>query len=222
MTKGESHMIRPRSKVILGLFASLALITSVHAQDYPSRPPKVKNPVDRKAVLALVRAAKATGTDLHNIRLAITECAPGPAYGGNGQFVIGQCNLSAPQWALDGAMAHEMGHAIKRHIELGGLRDLGIVAGLSVLGALLDDKSGVQTGADFGKLVVAFTRPKFTQAQEYEADAVGVEILRREGYKRPGDTMAATLDLFARGAPGGGWLDDHPATPDRIKRVRGR
>jgi len=204
-------------------FALLASTSVVHAQELASRLPNVNDPSDRKAVIAVVRAAKATGTDLKALRLVVaSNCGCGGRYGGQGLFVADEDFLDIPQWALDAIMAHEMGHAVKRHVEMGALRDMGIVGGLAVLGSLLDKNSGAQSGAEVGQLVVAFTRPKLTQAQEYEADAVGVAILRKEGYKQPGDVMAAMLDLIARHAQGGGWFDTHPSTPDRIRRLRGR
>lgn len=207
----------------LPTFVVLALTTSVLAQELTSRLPNVNDPTDRKAVLAVVRAAKATGTNLQTLRLVVaSDCGCGGAYAGHGLFIADETFLAIPQWALDAIMAHEMGHAIKRHVEIGALRDTGIIGALAVLGALVDKESGAQTGAEAGKLVVAFTRPRFTQDQEYEADRIGVEVLRREGYPQPGNLMAAMLDLVARNAQGGGWFDTHPSTPDRIRRLRGR
>jgi len=204
-------------------FALLAPTTVVHAQEITSRLPNVNGPTDRKAVIAVVRAAKATGTDLKRLRLVVSDnCGCGGAYAGSGLFVADEHFLAIPQWALDAVMAHEMGHAIKHHVEIGALRDTGIIAALAVLGALVDKQSGAETGAEAGKLVVALTRPRFTQDQEYEADRIGVEVLRKEGYSQPGNTMAAMLDLIARHAQGGGWFDTHPSTPDRIRRLRGR
>src|SRR5260370_32594020 len=91
--------------------------------------------------------AKATGTDLKALRLVVSNnCGCGGAYAGHGLFIADETFLAIPQWALDAVMAHEMGHAIRHHVEVGALRDAGIIAGLAVLGALVDDKSGAQTG----------------------------------------------------------------------------
>jgi Peptidase family M48 len=205
----------------LGAVALLASTGVVHGFD--SRLPNVNDPSDRKAVIALVRAANATGVDLKSVRLGISsDCGCGGAYQGQWLFIADENFLDIPQWALDAVMAHEMGHALKRHVEMGALRDMGIVGGLAALGALLDNESGAESGAAVGKLVVALTRPKFTQPQEYEADRVGVEILRKMGYKQPGNVMAAMFELFMADARGGGWFDSHPSTPDRVRRVRGR
>lgn len=143
---------------VLAGCALLASASVVHAQEYDSRLPNVNDPTDRKAVIAVVRAAKATGVDLKGLRLVIaSNCGCGGAYAGQGLFIADQNFLGIPQWALDAIMAHEMGHALKHHVETGALRDAGIIGALSVLGALLDNKSGGQTGAEAGKLVVAFT-----------------------------------------------------------------
>lgn len=211
------------SRVTLAVLALPVSTSIARAEEIATRPPNVKDPADRKAVIAVVRAAKAVPVDLQKLRLVVSpNCGCGGAYAGQGLFIADESILGIPQWALDAIMAHEMGHALKRHVETGALRDAGIVGALAVLGALLDDKSGAQSGANVGQVVVALTRPKFTQVQEYEADAVGVQILRKEGYKKPGDTMAAMLDLIGRDAQGGGWFDTHPSTPDRIRKLRGR
>ena len=214
-----------RTAIVIPLLALFVLVSTgtVYAQEYASRLPNVNDASDRKAIIAVVRAAKAVGSDLNGLRLVISsDCQCGGAYAGKGLFIADENFLNLPQWTLDAVMAHEMGHAMKRHVETGALRDFGIIGALTVLGALVDKQSGADTGAAVGKLALAFTRPKFTQTQEYEADRVGVEILRKEGYKQPGNLMANMLGLFARDAIGGGWFDAHPSTPDRIRRVQGR
>jgi len=173
---------------ILGASGSgtTTLATHISARYGPSRPPNVNDPTDRKAVIAVVRAAKATGTDLKRLRLVVSDnCECGGAYAGSGLFIADEHFLAIPQWALDAAMAREMGHAITHHVEIGALRDTGIIAGLAVLGALMDKESGAQTGAEAGKLVVAFTRPTFTQDQEYEADASASRCSARRATHSP-------------------------------------
>ena len=52
------------------------------------------------------------------------------------------------------------------------------------------------------------------------ADAHGVDILRRAGYDGK-QVMANTLSwLLQTSGPSGGFLATHPATEDRIQRVR--
>jgi Zn-dependent protease with chaperone function len=215
--------MKPRLSLLIVAFWVFASTVTSSAEEFTSRLPNLNDPADRKAVIAVVRAAKAVGTDLKTLRLVVSpDCGCGGAYAGQGLFIADESFLNLPQWALDAVMAHEMGHAMKRHVETGALRDVGIIGALTVLGALVDKQSGAETGAAVGKLAVTFTRPKFTQAQEYEADHVGVQILRKEGYKEAGNVMANMMNLFLRDARGGGWFDSHPSTPDRIRRVQGR
>ena len=162
-----------RTAIVIPLLALFVLVSTgtVYAQEYASRLPNVNDASDRKAIIAVVRAAKAVGSDLNGLRLVISsDCQCGGAYAGKGLFIADENFLNLPQWTLDAVMAHEMGHAMKRHVETGALRDFGIIGALTVLGALVDKQSGAETGAAVGKLAVAFTRPKFTQTQEYEAD----------------------------------------------------
>ena len=61
----------------------------------------------------------------------------------------------------------------------------------------------------------------YTRKEEYEADAHGVEILRRAGLD--GKTvMANTLTWLqsTAGNGGGGFFSTHPATGDRIEAVQ--
>jgi Zn-dependent protease with chaperone function len=56
---------------------------------------------------------------------------------------------------------------------------------------------------------------------EYAADRHGAELLQRsgrDGKRIMGDTLSWLMQ--AEGASGGGFFATHPATPDRIDRVR--
>lgn len=81
--------------------AALALLGStdvVHAQELASRPPNVNDPKDRKAVIAVVRAAKASGVDLKGLRLVVaSNFGCGGAYAGQGLFIADVDYLGLPQ-----------------------------------------------------------------------------------------------------------------------------
>jgi Zn-dependent protease with chaperone function len=66
--------------------------------------------------------------------------------------------------------------------------------------------------------------PKYSRNQEFEADAKAVEILRELGYSEPekrlGDALQILLDKY--GNLGGGFFDSHPATTERIQRLRSK
>jgi hypothetical protein len=80
--------------------AALALLGStgvVHAQELPSRLPNANDPTDRKAVIAVVRAAKASGVDLQGLRFVVaSNCGWGGANVGQGLFIADQGYLGLP------------------------------------------------------------------------------------------------------------------------------
>lgn len=172
-------------------------------------------------MLAVQKAVSATG--LTQVRIAVgNNCNCGAAYAGNGLFIIDRNFTSLPQWMLDAFMAHEAGHAVRRHVETSRLLSAAATEAFGLIGALLseDRTAGHNTGAELGALAVQLAIPKFTQGQEYEADAFAVGVLRREGYPSPGDIMARALSTV--GGVGGGWFDSHPSTPDRVRRLQGK
>src|SRR2546425_114891 len=184
------------------------------------------NPLDRKAIIGLARAAKAARLDTRSIRLATTD-EFNAFYCGQGLFVAGKPLLNLPQWAVDAVMAHEVGHMVSRHVETKAALSTGVIAGLGILGALVDQQNaqeGARADAQLGQTVVSFLAPKYTQGQELQADAYAVRALRAAGYKQPGDTMAQALALIERntGPSGGGFFDTHPSFEDRIRKLRGK
>jgi len=60
----------------------------------------------------------------------------------------------------------------------------------------------------------------YGRTEEYEADRHGVELLQRLG--RPKEVMIETLTwlMQAAGPSGSGFFSTHPATGDRIERLR--
>ena len=121
-------------------------------------------------------------------------------------------------------LAHEMSHVILRHgTEQASKAYLG-EAGLSLLGGLLG-KSGtpaqiVNAVGGFG-LNAAFL--KFSRSDEYEADALGAELMSKAGY----DPLAmATMFAMLRAEQGRDpskleeFFSSHPAAADRETRIR--
>jgi predicted Zn-dependent protease len=66
--------------------------------------------------------------------------------------------------------------------------------------------------------------PKYSRTQEFEADAKAVEILTILGDQCPAHEMSEALQVLIEkyGNTGGGFLDSHPATTERIQRLDGR
>jgi hypothetical protein len=109
-------------------------------------------------------------------------------------------------------VAHEvLGHADKRKaaaaVEQAVRTAVSFIPGI---GGLIATSAVLVTG------IIAL--PTYSRAQEAEADAKAVEILQRAGEHDPPGTMAYTLRtlLAWHGPEGGGLLDTHPGTGDRL------
>jgi len=136
----------------------------------------------------------------------------------------GLITASRTEAELAGVLAHEMSHVILRHgTEQASKAYLG-QAGLSLLGGLLG-KSGtpaqiINAVGGFG-LNAAFL--KFSRSDEYEADALGAELMAKAGY----DPLAmATMFAMLRAEQGRDpsqleeFFSSHPPAADRESRIR--
>jgi predicted Zn-dependent protease len=139
------------------------------------------------------------------------------ANAGGGEFYITTGLLQrANDEQLAGVLAHEIAHADLGHVTR--LQTIG--AGVNIATVLLEALGvpGAQLTPLAGDLLVA--RP-YGRDAEYAADRHGAELLSRTG--RDGKRiMADTLTwlMQAEGGSGGGFFATHPATADRIERVR--
>lgn len=126
---------------------------------------------------------------------------------------------------LASVLAHEMSHVILRHgTEQASKAYLG-QAGLSLLGGLVGKRGStsseiIQAVGGFG-LNAAFL--KFSRADEYEADALGAELMTRAGYNAEAmATMFAMLTAEQGRDPGKveRFFSTHPPPADRQTRIR--
>lgn len=115
-------------------------------------------------------------------------------------------------------LAHEVGHLARAHW-LARLQR-------NVQAAALAEYAGRRYGRDSAQISLLSSKLKglqYDRDEEYEADALGAQLLLNAGY--PPDAMISALakldaDLKARGAATGGAFSDHPLTPDRIARLQ--
>jgi Zn-dependent protease with chaperone function len=116
---------------------------------------------------------------------------------------------------LRAVLAHEVAHADLGHVA----KTQALGTGLSI-GMIILDQIVPGTGA-ITPLVGQLAVNAYSRKEEYQADAHGVELLKRAGYD--GKTlMANTLTWLqsTSGPSGGGFFATHPATGDRIEAVR--
>ncbi len=110
---------------------------------------------------------------------------------------------------LASVMGHEMGHIEKRHL-LAQIKQNMIARGL--VASALGQNQLANIGVD-----LLVSRP-LSRQDEYQADQVGLRILRDSNYAV--SAMPAFMQKLVRG--GGGsptFLSTHPAVPDRLKAL---
>jgi predicted Zn-dependent protease len=138
------------------------------------------------------------------------------ANGGGGDFYVTSGLLQkADDTKLRGILAHEIAHADLGHVARTQRLGMGVELGIILLDQIYPGSSALTPLA--GQLIVN----AYTRGEEHEADAHGVELLKRAGYDGR-SVMAGTLGWLAsvEGDSGGGFFATHPATGDRIKAVQ--
>jgi predicted Zn-dependent protease len=154
---------------------------------------------------------------LNQVRIAVLQDdSVNAANAGGGDFYVTTGFLKrADEEHMRGVLAHEVAHADLGHVAKAKALGTGLNIGMFLLDQVLPGSGAVTPlVADFGVM-----RP-FSRSEEYAADAHGVEILNRAGYKGK-QVMADTLTwLLQTSGPSGGFLETHPGTQDRIQRVR--
>lgn len=136
---------------------------------------------------------------------------------GNGQFIVTTGLLNqANDVRLQSILAHEAAHDDLGHVAKA--QTLG--AGVNVVSVLLDQvfPGTGQIAPIVGNLAIR----AYGRQDEYEADRHGVTLLRRLNRDGKG-MMVDTLSWLQRtsGGSGGGFFSSHPATGDRVERLRG-
>lgn len=137
------------------------------------------------------------------------------AFATMGGFVYvntGLLRLADNEAQLASVIAHEIGHIASRHA-IDQMRQTAIASGVASV-AGLDRSTAVQIGVD-----LALRRPN-SRGDEFEADQRGLANSRRAGYA-PSATIAFMEKLLqSNGRSVPTFLSTHPATRDRITRLR--
>jgi Zn-dependent protease with chaperone function len=115
---------------------------------------------------------------------------------------------------LSGVLAHELAHDDLGHVA----KAQRIGAGLSI-GAVILDQIFPGAGA-IAPIAGRLVMNKYTQREEYQADAHGAELLQRAGSSK--QVMIDTLNWLTQveGTSGGGFFATHPGTADRIQALQ--
>lgn len=118
--------------------------------------------------------------------------------------------LAENEAELASVMAHEIGHIAGRHA-VEQMRKTAIASGL-VGAAGLDRNTAASIGVE-----LAFRRPN-SRKDEFEADSLGLEMLRQAGYAP--SAMVSFMTKLLRDGSVPSFLSTHPATSDRIARLQ--
>lgn len=135
------------------------------------------------------------------------------AFATMGGFVYvntGLLMLAENEAELASVMAHEVGHIEERHA-IKQMRETALARGL-VGAAGLDRSTAVNIGVD-----LAFRRPN-SRRDEFGADTVGLELMRKAGYAP--SAMVSFMNKLLRQSAVPTFLSTHPATNDRISRLQ--
>lgn len=193
------------------LDGQLALVTDARTEQFLT------------SIVALL-AAQAPGpkypfrvTTYHSTQVNALALPGGPMYVNRGLFALARSEAE-----VAGVLAHAMSHVILRHgtgraskayLREAGLGALGGLAGGSTAARVINAVGGFGTNAVF---------LRFSRSDEYEADALGAELLAKAGYDPVAlATMFATLRRERSRNPGlESFFGCHPSAPDRETRIR--
>jgi predicted Zn-dependent protease len=164
----------------------------------------------------------ATNTQEKPTLLMVNSSDINAASFGFGRFLVWDGVADLPDSIMRPIFAHEVAHDILKHSKKAQeIKDLTDFFGdvFSVFG-----RADIDTENTLKRWVGYTTLPKYSRTQEFEADAKAVEILSILGDPNPAREMSDALQVLVEkyGNTGGGFLDSHPATTERIQRLNGR
>lgn len=228
-----SHPIRRLFKIALP--AVLGLLCQCAAPQGPSDipPPAPLESARWKHVTATLAAAVPTDDrdEMVAWRFSIRKAAGVNARSwpdGRVEVTSGTLTFVTNEAELAAVTAHEMAHVFSRHGRQRAMESWAVILGGAVLGTVIAAQEG-DTGtalsvASGAVLTVSLTTLTARQReQEYEADRISLDLLRRAGYP-----LQAAVDFWERYATqrarhslgAGGWWKAHPPDAERVRRLR--
>lgn len=171
-----------------------------------------------QAIMAPLIAKMDKPIPAHEVKITVWDDPNiNAANAGGGDFYVTTGLLAkANDTQLRGVMAHEVAHADLGHVARTQRLATGLELGMILLDQIYPGASSLTPIA--GQLIVN----AYTRGEEHEADAHGVELLKRTGHDGK-SVMAGTLQWLEKasgGGGGGGFFSTHPATGDRIAAVQ--
>jgi len=178
---------------------------------------------------------------LRGIGGRLVQQAPGPKYpynfsvadyreinafalpGGPVWLHRGVLHAATNESQVAGVLAHEVAHIAQRHAADQLTKATMANLGLGLLGAVLGSGGGASAAQVAASFLTNGIFLKFSRDDEREADAVGLQILRRAGWDGRG--MVELFEILQREAkrnPGSVevFFSSHPSPQDRIARLQ--
>ncbi len=220
---------RPFVASFLALMLSACVIDDGQAQGPQQQPQKAQSQPEMKTVqISPAEQARLKGIMMpllqhmdhplreDQVKIAVVDDPHiNAANAGGGNFMVTTGLLKkANDEQLRAIMAHETAHEDLGHVAKTKSLATGFDIGVILLDQILPGSKAIAPLAE-GVLLSRYTR-----GEESQADAHGVEILRRAGFNGKAEMAGALKWLAAtEGNSGGGFFDTHPATSDRIAAV---
>jgi Zn-dependent protease with chaperone function len=156
-------------------------------------------------------------TTYHSAQINALALPGGPMFVDRSLFALARSEAE-----LASVLAHAMSHVVLRHGTSRASKAYLGKAGLSALGGLAGESTAARVINAVGGFGTSAVFLQFGRSDEYEADALGAELLAKSGYDPVAmATMFATLRRERRRNPGlERFFSSHPSAPDRETRIR--
>jgi len=209
------HLISPQTERKIG--ASVAYAVAAYF-NHGKAPALCRTPIGTASINRLVTRLSAGLPAGTTVDVTVVDVPLSNAFAAPGGYIIvfrGLLEQASSPDAVAGVVAHEMGHAIKRHALRGWLRERGLTGFVDVL------IGGVPGGSVLTGVADVLLGSSYSRADEAEADEVALDLLAKAQISTTGlaDFFASTKKDGA-GLAGTRWLASHPPTAEREARAR--
>ena len=143
--------------------------------------------------------------------------------GGKVYVTAGLMDIMTNERELAAVLGHEVGHVAALHNVKGLQRQLGAEVLAQIAAEIVGGKSGQVAGAAT-KIVGGMMTLKYSRADEYQADELGIRYLAKAGHSPWGMVeLLAALNKLSGSSSGGlpEIFQTHPPSEKRVERARG-